>query len=269
MGGLAGRLAVVTGAGSGIGAVAAAHFAAEGASVVVADLNVDAAEAVADGIRAGGGIAVAVGFDLGDVDSIAVLMESAVRAFGGIDVLLNNAAATHLAGERDVPIALADHDLWNESFRVNVTGTMSCIKAAVPYMAPRGGGSIVNVASGAGLAGDIGHPAYGASKAAIIRMTTYAAIEFGPKQIRCNAIAPGLIVTPATEDTWAAGPMRDIMVRQHLTRRLGTPSDIASAAAFLASDESSFITGQVLCVDGGLLSHMPYVADLMDLMAGN
>lgn len=261
-----GKVSIITGAGSGIGAVAAACFAAEGSAVVVADLNADAAEAVAEQIRAGGGQAIGVGFDLADVDSIDSLVDSTVTTFGGLDVLVNNAAATHLAGERDLPIAMADHELWNESFRINVTGTMACIKAAVPHLAARGGGSIVNVASGAGLTGDIGHPAYGASKAAIIRMTTYAALEFGRQQVRCNAIAPGLIVTPSTEQTWAAGPMRDIMVRQHITGRLGTPEDIANAAVFLASEKSSFITGQVLSVDGGLLSHAPYAADLLDLI---
>lgn len=195
-------------------------------------------------------------------------MSSAVTAFGGIDVLFNNAAATHLAAERDLPIAFADHQVWNESLRINVTGTMACIQAALPHLVQRGGGAIVNTASGAGLTGDVGHPAYGASKAAVIRMTTYAALEFGAQRIRCNAVAPGLIVTPATEETWAAGPMRDIMVRHHIAGRLGTPQDVANAAVFLASDKSSFITGQVLCVDGGLLSHAPYAADLADLIAG-
>ncbi len=264
---LQGKVSIVTGAGSGIGAVAAEMFAAEGSAVVVADLNDVAAHTVAESIRANGGQAIGVGFDLADVDSIEALMASAETAFGGIDVLFNNAAATHLAAERDLPIALADHDVWNESLRINVTGTMACIRAGVPRLIERGGGAIVNTASGAGLTGDIGHPAYGASKAAIIRMTTYAALEFGSRGVRCNAIAPGLIVTPATEQTWAAGPMRDIMVRQHVTGRLGTPQDIANAAVFLASEKSSFITGQVLCVDGGILSHAPYAADLAELMA--
>lgn len=267
MGQLADKVAVVTGGASGIGAVAATVFADEGAAVVVADRNRDGAAAVADRIAAGGGTSAVVEFDLANGASIQELVDTSVERFGGVDVLLNNAAAIDLASTLDLPISVSDPDVWDETFRINVTGTMRCIKHFSGPMIARGGGSIVNIASGAGLTGDVGHPAYGASKAAVIRMTTYAAVEFGRHGLRCNAIAPGLIVTPATADNWAAGAMRDIMVRQHLSGRLGRPEDVADAAVFLASDKSSFITGQVLCVDGGLLAHAPYTADLLDLMA--
>lgn len=263
---LAGKVAILTGAGSGIGAVAAQRFAAEQAVVVVADIDLKSAEAVAEAIRTNGGQAAPAAFDLGDLESIDALMSRTADQFGHIDILVNNAAATHLANRRDLPIAVADPQVWDESFRLNVTGTMACVKSVVPHLAARGGGAIVNIASGAGLSGDLGHPAYGASKAAIIRLTTYAAVEFGAQGIRCNAIAPGLVVTPSTEGDWAAGPMRDIMLRQHLIKRLGAPEDIANAAIFLASDKSAFITGQVLSVDGGMLAHLPYVADVVDLM---
>jgi NAD(P)-dependent dehydrogenase (short-subunit alcohol dehydrogenase family) len=267
MGDLEGKVAVVTGAGSGIGARAAELFAAAGARVVVADLAGDAAQRTADAVRAGGGEAHAVAFDLGDEDSVRSLMDQSARAYGGIDAIFNNAAATHLAGARDLPIAQADARVWDQSLHINLTGTMLCIRHGAPYLIERGGGAIVNTASGAGMAGDIGHPAYGASKAAIIRLTTYAAIEYGRQGVRVNAVSPGLIVTPSTEGTWAAGRMREIMVRQHLTGRLGTPDDIAHAAIFLCSDKASFITGQNIAVDGGLLSHAPYVADMIDLSA--
>lgn len=266
MGLLDNKVVIATGAGSGIGAAAAAAFAREGATVMVADLNSAAAATVATEIRARGGSAEAQAFDLGNGDSIEELIATTVDRLGGIDVLFNNAAATHLAATRDLPIGVADPDVWDETFRINVKGTMLCIKTAAGPMVERGGGAIVNVASGAGLTGDLSNPAYGASKAAIIRLTTYAAVEFGAHGLRCNAIAPGLIVTEATAETWAAGPMRDVMIRQHLPGRLGRPSDIAEAAVFLACDRSSFITGQVLCVDGGVLAHAPYVADVRDLM---
>lgn len=262
------KVAIVTGGGSGIGARTARMFALEGATVVVADLNQQAAQEVADGITEAGGRAGAVAFDLGDEDSIADMIASAVSFGGGLDVVFNNAAATHLAGQRDQPIADADPSVWDDTFRINVRGTMLCTKLAAPHIIARGGGSIINTSSDAGMTGDIGHPAYGASKSAIVRMTTYVALEYGKQGLRCNAISPGLIVTPATESTWAAGPMRDLMLRQHLTPRLGSPDDVANAAVFLASDRSGFITGQVIAVDGGLLSHAPYAADLTDLMAG-
>lgn len=267
-GALDGKVIVATGAGRGIGAAAATLFAEEGATVVVADLNGEAAAEVTDKIVSDGATAIAVAFDLGDEESIERLIRTAVDRHGGIDMLFNNAAATHLAGTRDLPISMCDPAVWDETFRINVKGTMLCMKSAVVSMIERGGGSIINVASGAGLTGDVSNPAYGASKAAIIRMTTYAAVEFGARGVRCNAIAPGLIVTEATADTWAAGPMRDIMERQHLPGRLGRPEDVAGAAVFLASDRSAFITGQVLCVDGGVLAHAPYTPDLADLMAG-
>ena len=264
---LAGKIAIVTGAGSGIGAVTATVLAAHGASVVVADLNAQGAEKTAAQIAETGGAATAAAFDLGDEDSIKQLVRAAVAAYGGIDILFNNAAATHLGAAVDLPIGLADGQVWDDTMRINLRGTMQVTKHVVPHMVARGGGSIVNASSGAGLAGDHGHPAYGASKAAVARLTTYTATEFGKQGVRCNAIAPGLIVTARTEETYAAGPMRDMMLRHHLTPRLGRPEDIASTVLFLASDESSFITGQVISVDGGLLSHVPYWADVADMLA--
>lgn len=267
MGRLTGKIAIVTGAGSGIGAVTATTLAAHGASVVAADLNAQGAEKVVAQIAEAGGAAIAAAFDLGDEGSIQELVAAAVAGYGGIDILFNNAAATHLGGTVDVPIGQADGDVWDETMRINLRGTMQVTKHAVPHMVARGGGSIINTSSGAGLSGDLGHPAYGASKAAVARLTTYTATEFGKQGVRCNAIAPGLVVTAKTEETYAAGPMRDMMLRHHLTPRLGRPEDIASTVLFLASDESSFITGQVISVDGGLLAHVPYWADVADMLA--
>ncbi|MFH0178103.1 SDR family NAD(P)-dependent oxidoreductase [Streptomyces cacaoi] len=257
------RLFLVTGALSAVGVATARRLAAEGAHTVVADLNLDGAEAVTQDIRAAGGSATAVPVDLGDVESVRAMVAAAVETYGGLDVLHNNAAATHLAARRDLAVVEADPGVWDETMRINLRGTMVAIQAAVPHMITRGGGSIVNTSSGAGLAGDLRNPAYGASKAALVNLTQYVATQYGKQGIRCNAIAPGFIVTPASAGS-AHGAIREAMLRHHLTPRLGRPEDVASAVVFLASDESAFITGHTLRVDGGLLSHQPYVADLRD-----
>ena len=262
-----GKVAIVTGAASGIGLATAEVLAQEGAQVVLADLDGDGARREADRLVGLGHAAIPVAFDLSVEQSIAALMEQAVAAFGGIDVLHNNAAATHLAATGDVPLANADPDVWDETLRINVRGTFLATKFAVPHMIARGGGSIINTSSGAALAGDIGHPAYGASKAAINALTQYTATEFGKQGVRANAIAPGLIVTAAAKESGHAGAMSDMMLANHLTPRLGEPRDVAYAVLFLASDEAAFITGQVINVDGGLLAHAPYYSELMAKMA--
>jgi NAD(P)-dependent dehydrogenase (short-subunit alcohol dehydrogenase family) len=189
------------------------------------------------------------------------MIATAVGIYGGLDILHNNAAATHLAARLDLPVADADPDVWDRTMRINLRGTMAAIQAAIPHLVARGGGCVINTSSGAGLSGDLSHPAYGASKAAIINLTQYVATQHGKQGVRCNAISPGFIVTPASAGS-EYGPIQETMLRHHLTPRLGRPEDIASAVVFLASDEAAFITGQTLCVDGGLLAHQPYVADL-------
>ena len=263
MGLLDGRIAVVTGAARGIGAASALRLAAEGAHVAVADLNLAGAKDVVSQILDAKGSAVAVELDLGDIESVRSMIDTVVRGFGGIDVLHNNAAATHLAARKDPPILEADPAVWDETMRINVRGTMVAIQAAVPHMIERGGGSIVITSSGSGLSGDLTHPAYGASKAALNNLTCYVATQYGKQGVRCNAIAPGFIVTEASDGS-AYGEIRETMLRHHLTPRLGKPEDVAAAVAFLASDESAFITGQTLCVDGGLLAHAPYVAEMRE-----
>jgi NAD(P)-dependent dehydrogenase (short-subunit alcohol dehydrogenase family) len=258
-----GKIAIVTGAASGIGAATAEVLAEEGARVVVADLNLEGARRHAEQLVAAGYEATAAGFDLGDAQSIASLITYTMDTYGGIDVLHNNAAATHLAATRDLPIADADPDVWDETMRINVRGTLLAIKLAAPHMISRGKGSVINTTSGSGLTGDLGNPAYGASKAAIISLTQYAATQFGKQGLRVNAIAPGLIVTAATKESGHSNELGDIMLRNHLTPRLGEPRDIAYTVLFLASDEAAFITGQVISVDGGLLSHAPYYSEVM------
>jgi NAD(P)-dependent dehydrogenase (short-subunit alcohol dehydrogenase family) len=258
MGRLDGKIAIITGAASGIGLATARRVAAEGARTVVADLNGAGAMQVADAITAAGGEAIAVGADLGEVESVRAMVEAALTAYGGLDILHNNAAATRLAAAEDLPVSAADPAVWDTTMRVNLRGALVAIQAAVPHMIARGGGSVINTASGAALAGDLGHPAYGASKAALICLTRYVATEFGKHGIRCNAISPGFIVIPGKPGREAVAAT---MLRHSLTPRLGAPEDIAALVVFLASDESAFITGQNICVDGGMLAHQPYVAD--------
>jgi NAD(P)-dependent dehydrogenase (short-subunit alcohol dehydrogenase family) len=258
MGRLDGKIAIITGAASGIGKATALRVAAEGARTVVADLNGDGAREVTDTITAAGGQAIAIAVDLGDNAAVRDMVQVAVTTYGGLDILHNNAAATGLAATRDVPLSTADPAVWDATMRVNLRGALVAIQAAVPHMIARGGGSVINTASGAGLAGDLGHPAYGASKAALVSLTRYVATEFGKQGIRCNAISPGFIVIPEKPGRAA---VEATMLRHSLTPRLGTPGDIAALAVFLASDESAFITGQNICVDGGMLAHQPYVAD--------
>lgn len=254
------RIAIVTGAASGIGAACAAMLAAEGGQVVVADRDFDGAVAQAQRIEQQGGRAIAARVDIGDEASIAALFALTVETWGGLDVLHNNAAATSLSSTVDAAVEAVDVSVWDDTMRINLRGTMLASRYAIPLMRARGGGSIINTSSGAAQAGALGYSAYGVCKAGIEALTRYVAAQHGKEGIRCNAIAPGLIVTPATAGNYA-GPVGDMMLSHHLTPRLGRPDDIAHAVVYLASDEAAFVTGQIINVDGGLLSHQPYYAD--------
>jgi len=262
--GLTGKVAIVTGAGGGIGCACALALSREGADVAVADIDVAAARRTATLVEQAGARAFAVQVDLGDEESVVAMVDSAVRALGGLDILHNNAADTKLSGTRDMPVESVDTDVWDAILRINLCGAMVASRAAIPHLRARGGGAIVNTSSNAALAGALSHSAYSASKAAINSLTQSIATQHGHERIRCNAISPGLIVTQATRDSYAASGIGDMMLRHQLAPRLGRPEDIAAALVFLASDEAEFITGQVICVDGGSLAHQPYVADLRD-----
>ncbi|MDT4900573.1 MAG: hypothetical protein QOJ78_1503 [Pseudonocardiales bacterium] len=258
MGRLENKVAIITGSAGGIGRATALKFAAEGAQVVVADILGDDAATVVKEICDAGGTAAPYQLDLGVPAEIPGLIDFAVRTFGGLDVLHNNAAATDRVME-DHDVASIDLDVWERTIAVNVRGTMLAAQAAIPVLIARGGGAIINTTSISAVAGDLRYTAYGVSKGGINSLTLYVATQYGKLGIRCNAIAPGLVVTQNMLVKIPPEAVREYE-RQHMTPRLGRPEDIANMAAFLASDEAEFVTGQVIAVDGGLVSHNPTVA---------
>jgi NAD(P)-dependent dehydrogenase (short-subunit alcohol dehydrogenase family) len=260
---LEGRVAIVTGGGGGIGAAVARRLVAEGARVAIADLFEDSARRAAEPL---GDMALAVQFDAAAPESVKALVEQTVAHFGRLDILHNNAAMTDPVLQAqdttaiDIPI-----EVWNTTMSINVTGYLLGCKYALPYMISAGAGSIINTASGSGVMGDLARIAYGSSKGAIIALTKYVATQYGQQGIRCNAIAPGVILTPALEAT--APGLKELIKRHVLTKRFGTPDDVAALVAFLASDESGYITGESIGINGGSLAHQPHYADLAAAMA--
>jgi NAD(P)-dependent dehydrogenase (short-subunit alcohol dehydrogenase family) len=244
---LRGKVAIVTGAGSGIGRACALRFAAEGARVVVNDVRSDAADRVAKEITDAGGDAVARPADVSDPEQVDALLRDALDAFERLDVLVNNAAAP-LPGS----VAETSNADWRTVQAVTLDGTFFGMRGALRAMAARGGGSIINVSSGAALGGEPGLAAYGAAKAAVVNLTKTAAVEAGPSGVRVNAILPGPIATPPLLAAVEASGGREAWERQIPARRLGLPEEIAAVALFLASDESSYVNGAAIVADGGI-----------------
>lgn len=267
---LQGKVAVVTGAASGLGAATATLFAQLGAAVVLADVDGEGAGRLAAQLEREGGTALACRVDVRDEAQVAGMINTAVREFGGLDVLHNNAARMgwDFIG-RDTMIETLDAEVWDETHAVALRGAMLGCKHAVPAMRARGGGSIISTASTSGLTGEMRLGAYGAAKAGIINLMRSVATMYGHENIRANAIAPGMILSPAT---YAAFEEKVLQRRRmyRLVPRGGAPSDVANLAAFLASDLSTFITGQVITVDGGMLAHHPsYMDNLEEVWATN
>jgi 3-oxoacyl-[acyl-carrier protein] reductase len=241
------KVAIVTGAGQGIGRQTAITFAREGAKVVVADMNEETIKSVADEITASGGAALPVAVNVAKADSVEAMVKATVDWGGGrIDALVNNAGIT-----RDARLQKMSEDQWDAVINVNLKGVWLCGKAVGTIMAEQGSGSIMNASSIVGLYGNFGQSNYAATKGGVIAMTYTWAIELGPKGVRVNAVAPGFTMTPMM-DTVPEKVLDSIRAQTPL-RRLGDPQDIANAYLFLASDESSFITGQVIAVNGGFM----------------
>ena len=262
MKGLTGKVAIVTGGASGIGAAACRRFVEEGARVAIGDIDGDRAQALAKEL---GNDALGVRFDAGDVTQVEHLVAKTVEKFGRLDFLFNNAAImSHEVVVKDTNPVDIGFDTWDLVQRVNVRGYLAGCKYAIPHMLKAGGGSIVMTASGSGIRGDISNIAYGCSKAAIICMAMYVATQFGKQGIRCNAINPGLIRTEGGKKN-VHGPILDIVSRNHLTPYVGQPEDIGAMAVYLCSDDARFITGQAINVDGGINAHMPYYSEMLNL----
>jgi 3-oxoacyl-[acyl-carrier protein] reductase len=240
------RVAFVTGAGQGIGRASALTFAREGARVVVTDINQAAAEATAAAIVERDGAALALPIDVSQAASVEDAVARAVGWGGTIDVLLNNAGIT-----RDARMLKMTEQQWDAVIDVNLKGVWLCTRAVAPHMLAAGRGSIINVSSIVGLYGNFGQTNYAATKAGVIAMTKTWARELGPSGIRVNAVTPGFIVTEMV-GTIPEKVIQTVAERTPL-RRLGRPEELASVYLFLASDDSSFVTGTVIQADGGLV----------------
>lgn len=265
---LAGKVAIITGASSGIGAETAVQFAAHGATVVAVARNRERVQAVVERIKASGGQALAVVADISDEAQIAALVEQTIATYGRIDVLHNNAALTDPdTMSKDGAIAAIDAAVWDRVMAVNLRGPMLCSKHVIPHMLRQGGGSIIFTGSGKGTEGDLAQPAYGASKAGLINFSQNIATQYGKQGIRSNIMVVGLVMTESLDANFPA-PVKAMIESHHLTPYLGKPRHIADVAVFLASDESAFVTGHAMHVDGGFGAHSAAVADLRKLFAG-
>jgi NAD(P)-dependent dehydrogenase (short-subunit alcohol dehydrogenase family) len=257
MKGLKGRIVVVTGAAGGLGSATARRFIAEGSTVIVADINRNGVEDLA---RELGANAVAVYFDAMSNESCHTLIEDTVARFGRIDVLDNNhAIINEVVTPADTTVVKTPFEIWDQVMAGNVRSYFATCKYAIPHMLKAGGGRIINFSSVSGVLADHTLTAYAASKAAVIALTNSIAAQYGKQNIRCNAVAPGLVVGPSQYKY--RKELIAVMLKHGLLPRVGEPDDIASLVAFLASDESAYLQGQLLFCDGGLLRHMPQTAD--------
>ncbi len=253
------KTAIVTGGASGIGEATAILMAQQGANVMIGDYNLEQAQAVAEDIKINGGRAEAMFLNAMEKESIKELIEKTVEIYGKLDVLHNNVGGTN--PQADLDIVNMDEEEWHKGITRNLDSVMYGCRYAIPYMQKNGGGSIVNTASMAAFKGDFMRTVYGSAKAAVVNLTQYVAVQYGKQNIRCNAVAPGLIMTPAAQKH-VPDFMKDLFIKFNVLPYHGEPKDIAYTVLFLASDESKFITGQTIEVEGGHYINNPTAPDM-------
>jgi len=246
---LEGKIALITGAGSGQGRESAILFAQEGARVIVTDINEEGVKETVESVKAAGGEAVGRRMDVADAAQVQDGVSFAVRTFGSLHVLYNN-AGVYLRGQ-DGPVTRVSDEIWDLTLTVNLKSMYLCCKYAVPEMIKAGGGSIVNTASAAGLMGSNFH-AYSASKGGMIALSRSLATTYAPQNVRSNVICPGFIETPMTAEISGSQRLLQAYLENTPLHRVGKPIDIAYMALYLASDEAAFVTGGVFVIDGGV-----------------
>ena len=246
---LDGKVAVVTGASKGIGEAIAHALAAQGARVVVSSRKQAAVDEVAEAIQKAGGEAVGVAAHVGETEQVQALVDTTLETYGGVDIIVNNAAANPVYG----PVEKTGAGAFDKIMDVNLKGPLELCKRALPSMRERGGGSVINISSIGGLKPEPGIGVYSASKAALISLTQAMAQDWGGDGVRANAICPGLIKTKFSEAMWGNEALTKEFVNRLPIKRLGEPGDLVGTAVFLASDASAYCTGGVYMVDGGYI----------------
>ena len=261
-----GKTVIVTGSASGIGKATAELFAQQGAQVCIADINEQNGKKVASSINSTGGNAIFVQTDIREPKQIENMVANVAKELGPVDVLCNNAADLSLLAKDD-HLLNTDYDVWEQTFRADTISAAVAAKCVIPSMLERGAGAIVNVSSVDGIEGDDTRFGYAMAKSAMNMLTKMIATRYGKEGVRCNSVAPGLVLTPAA--TQLTPEMIKVFDDHTLSPKYGAdPEDIASVIAFLSSEGACFINGQTIPVDGGLLSHVPYIADMRKLFAG-
>ena len=259
---LKGKVAIVTGSTSGIGIGIARLFAAEGAKVVICGRREAKGQAVVERITNEGGEASYHFMDITDMESVEKLFADTAEKYGKIDILVNNAANVALKDGRVDELTL---EMWDGILQSDLRGTFYATKCVLPYLQKNEqGGSIINIGSMASCGGDLGSTAYACAKAGVDMLTKSTALQYGKQNIRCNCVRPGLIVTPQNE-AHVPQALKDIFLSNIMVNRYGCPEDIGHMCVYLASDESSYVTGQVFTVDGGLNAHVSTVAQFRQL----
>ena len=247
---LAGKVALITGAGGGQGRAAALMFAKEGARVVVSDVKIDGGNETVQMVREAGGQAEFIASDVSKAVQVEAAVQCAVKTYGALHIMYNNAAVLH---RRDAPVTTLDEEVWHQVLDINLKGIFLGCKFAVPAIIAAGGGSIINTSSLAGLLGVGNVHAYTAAKGGVISLTRAVAMSYAKDKVRCNVICPGAVDTPMMAHVLHSENrrLREGYERGHPIGRVGTPEDIAAMALYLASDESSWVTGSVFTIDGG------------------